>query len=97
MMSSCPTRRIIFLKRIVYRILPLAVLAAFVLLTPGYAQMTEQRIVRIAELGIDLDQLTAYKAALKEEIAASIRLEPGVLALYAVSVKDHPIRCLQFW
>ena len=90
MMSSCPTRRIIFLKRIVYRILPLAVLAAFVLLTPGYAQMTEQRIVRIAELGIDLDQLTAYKAALKEEIAASIRLEPGVLALYAVSVKDHP-------
>jgi len=46
----------------------------------------------LAELDIDPAQLAAYKAALKEEIAASIRLEPGVLRLYAVSIKDHPIR-----
>ena len=36
-------------------------------------------IVRIAELEIDPAQLDAYKLALKEEIEASIRLEPGVL------------------
>jgi quinol monooxygenase YgiN len=47
-------------------------------------------VVRIAELEIDPSQLEAYTAALKKEIAASIRAEPGVLRLYAVSVKGHP-------
>lgn len=78
------------LRRMICHILPLAALAAPVLLPPGCAQMTEPRIVRIAELEIDPSQLTAYKAALREEINASIRLEPGVSALYAVSLKDHP-------
>ena len=50
----------------------------------------QEPLVRLAELEIDPAQLGGYKAALKEEIAASIRLEPGVLKLYAVSVKDHP-------
>jgi len=79
-----------FLKRIIYRVLPLAAFAASILVPPGYAQVTEQRIVRIAELEIDPSQLEAYKAALKEEIEASIQLESGVSALYAVSVKDQP-------
>ena len=47
-------------------------------------------IVRIAELEIDPGQLDAYKLALKQEIETSIRVEPGVLTLYAVSVKGHP-------
>jgi quinol monooxygenase YgiN len=47
-------------------------------------------IVRIAELEIDPAQLDAYKLALKEEIDTSIRVEPGVLTLYAVSLKEHP-------
>jgi quinol monooxygenase YgiN len=47
-------------------------------------------IVRIAELEIDPAQLDAYKLALKEEIETSIRVEPGVLTLYAVSLKGHP-------
>jgi quinol monooxygenase YgiN len=46
--------------------------------------------VRLAELRIDPGQLEDYKAALREEIEASIRLEPGVLTLYAVSVKGDP-------
>ena len=46
--------------------------------------------MRIAELEVYPDQVAAYKIALKEEIETSIRVEPGVLALYAVSVKDHP-------
>lgn len=50
----------------------------------------EQPLVRIAELEIDPSQVSAYTAALKEEIATSIRVEPGVLTLYAVSVKDQP-------
>lgn len=50
------------------------------------------RVVRIAELEIDPAQLESYKAALKEEIETSIRVEPGVLTLYAVSIKDQPAR-----
>lgn len=56
----------------------------------GFSGPVEDRIVRIAELEIYPDHLDAYKAALTEEIAASIRTEPGVLTLYAVSVKAHP-------
>jgi quinol monooxygenase YgiN len=44
-------------------------------------------IVRIAELEIDPDRVDAYTAVLSEEIEASVRLEPGVLFLFAVSVK----------
>ena len=55
-----------------------------------FAQANDERLVRIAELEIDPAHLDAYKDALREEIGASIRLEPGVLTLYAVAVKDHP-------
>ena len=47
-------------------------------------------MVRGAELEIKPSQVEAYKAALREEIEASIRLEPGVLTLYAVAVRNHP-------
>jgi quinol monooxygenase YgiN len=50
----------------------------------------KQPLVRIAELEIDPGQLQAYRDALKEEIATSIRVELGVLTLYAVSLKDQP-------
>ncbi|MDE3106243.1 MAG: antibiotic biosynthesis monooxygenase [Acidobacteriota bacterium] len=47
-------------------------------------------VVHLAELQIDPAHLEEYKALLREEIAASIRIEPGVLTLDAVAVKDHP-------
>ena len=50
----------------------------------------EIQMVRLAKLVIDFAQLEKYKAALKEEIEASFRLEPGVLTLYAVSEKGNP-------
>lgn len=49
-----------------------------------------QPLVRIAALEIDPAQLDAYRSLLKEEIATSIRVAPGVLSLAAVSVRDHP-------
>lgn len=54
------------------------------------AESVGSPLVRIAELEIDPAQLDAYKLALKEEIETSIRVEPGVLTLYAVSLKEHP-------
>ena len=50
----------------------------------------KDRVVRLAKLQIDPAHLESYKAALKEEIETSIRVEPGVLALNAVSEKDNP-------
>ena len=47
-------------------------------------------MVRLAKLVIDSTQLENYKAALKEEIETSVRIEPGVKTLYAVTEKDNP-------
>src|SRR4051812_20163769 len=58
----------------------------------AFADEAERMKVRLAKLEIDPVHLGAYKAALKEEIEASIRLEPGVLALRAVSEKEKPTR-----
>lgn len=49
-----------------------------------------KQMVRLAKLTIDAMQLEQYKAVLKEEIEASVRLEPGVITLYAVSEKNNP-------
>ena len=54
------------------------------------AGQTQGRVVRLAELEINPIQLEDYKAALSEEIATSVRIEPGVLALYAVALKENP-------
>ena|SRR6516165_7157786 len=63
------------------------------------AQASGKPIVQIAELEIDPSQLESYKALLIEEIEASVRIEPGVLALNAVSVKGSPsqIRILEVY
>ncbi|MBK8084491.1 MAG: antibiotic biosynthesis monooxygenase [Devosia sp.] len=56
-------------------------------------------LVRIAELEIDPSRLARYRALLAEEIAASVRLEPGVLSLQATALKHAPnqIRILEVY
>jgi quinol monooxygenase YgiN len=51
---------------------------------------TETRVARIAEIEVDPQQLEAYRAALREGVEAALRLEPGVLTITAVSIKEHP-------
>jgi quinol monooxygenase YgiN len=53
---------------------------------------TQGPVVRIAELEIDPTQLESYQAVVKEEMETSVRVEPGVLAIYCVAEKDHPNR-----
>ena len=65
---------------------------ALSLCAPSFAQERQSSNVRLAELDIDPAHLEAYKAALSEGIEAAIRLEPGVLGLYAVSERDNPTR-----
>ena len=48
------------------------------------------QLVRLARLVIDPAQLEPYKALLKEGMETAVRVEPGVLTLYAVSEKKQP-------
>ncbi len=77
-------------KQVMVLGMPLIACCIFLANRRGYSEPVQDRIVRLAELEIYPDQLNAYKAALKEEIDTSIRTEPGVLTLYAVSIKNHP-------
>lgn len=47
-------------------------------------------LVRLSKITVDPAQLDAYNAYLKEEIETSMRLEPGVLTLYATADKESP-------
>ncbi len=53
---------------------------------------SENNKVRLSLITVDPEQLDDYNTFLKEEIEASMKLEPGVLTLYAVSEKEHPNR-----
>ncbi len=53
-------------------------------------------VVRIAKLQIDSAQLDAYKAALKLHAETAVRVEPGVLNLYAVYEKNNPTHVTVF-
>jgi 4-carboxymuconolactone decarboxylase len=67
----------------------ITVVIAFVFCNNAFAQNNNQ-MVRLAKLVIDSAQLENYKALLKEEIETSVRVEPGVKTLYAVSEKNNP-------
>ena len=57
---------------------------------------TSAPYVRIAAIEVVPERLETYRAALKEEIEAAVRLEPGVLALHAVCGKDDPAHVTVF-
>ena len=65
------------------------VLLSFVCCGNVAAQQRKQ-LVRLAKLVIDPPQLESYKALLKEGIETAVRVEPGVITLYAVSEKERP-------
>ena len=67
----------------------IAVILTLFTIQVATAQQAKQ-MVRMAKLVIDSTHLETYKALLKEEIETSLRVEPGVLTLYAVSEKEKP-------
>jgi quinol monooxygenase YgiN len=56
-------------------------------------------MVRVSEIEIASSYLEEYKAILKEEAAASVRLEPGVIAIFPMYEKEHPtqVRILELY
>lgn len=50
----------------------------------------------MARLEIDEAKLEQYKTALREHAETAVHVEPGVLTLYGVAEKDHPIHIMVF-
>ena len=64
------------------------VLASFI--CSNAAAQEKKQMTRLAKIVVDSAQLESYMAFAKEEIETSLRVEPGVLTLYAVSEKNNP-------
>jgi quinol monooxygenase YgiN len=62
----------------------------------SFAAEAHGQYVRLAELEIDPAQLEGFSSAVKESVETAVRVEPGVLVLYAVSEKDNPTRVRVF-
>ena len=56
-------------------------------------------MVRISEIEIHSNYLAEYKAILKEEAEASVRLEPGVISIFPMYQKENPtqVRILEIY
>lgn len=69
-----------------------AAIKALCIIKQEYAKPVpaEKNLARLSKITVDPAQLDAYNVFLKEEIEASMQLEPGVLALYATAEKDAP-------
>jgi quinol monooxygenase YgiN len=67
----------------------LTIMAIFFFSEITFAQ-TKTNYIRIAKITVDSAKLESYKAALKEEIDTSVRVEAGVVSLNAVYDKEHP-------
>lgn len=59
----------------------------------------EDMMVRISEIEILPEYLEEYKAILKEEASASVKIEKGVLAIFPMSKKENPnqIRIIEIY
>ncbi len=54
------------------------------------SQTNAEMMVRISEIEIVPEFLAEYNAILKEEAAASVKKEPGVVAIFPMYMKDQP-------
>ena len=73
-------------------LLILIIITSILMLSFGKKTMAQQKnqMVRLAKIHVDPSQLEKYNAALKEQMATAVRVEPGVLTYYAVADKTDP-------
>ncbi len=54
------------------------------------AEEKKDMLIRISEIEIYPEYLNEYIAILKEEAEISVNIEPGVIAIYPMQIKDNP-------
>ena len=62
----------------------------FLFLSKNAMAQQNKQMVRLAKIEVDPARLDSYNAALKEQMNAAIKTEPGVLTYYAVADKTNP-------
>ena len=70
----------------------LPVVLTVVLALVGHDRLLAQEqgmLVRISEIQVDAEYLQEYTAILREEAEASVRLEPGVVAIFPMYQKEN--------
>jgi quinol monooxygenase YgiN len=69
------------------------------LLQNGLFAQKNNMIIRISEIEIDSTYIEEYKKILKEESRASVQLEPDVICIYPMYVKERPtqVRILEIY
>lgn len=88
------------LIRNIYKNLSLYLILTTMISTSGtISAQNKNTMVRIAEIEIYPEYLTAYKTILQEEASASVKLEPGVLAIYPMYQKNDStqVRILEIY
>ena len=80
-------------------LLPIFAMAMLPLYSTALAAQQAEIMVRVSEIEIVSSHLEEYKAILKEEAAASVRLEPGVIAIFPMYQQEHPtqVRILEVY
>lgn len=79
------------MKRILRGLFLILITMATVLISAEQANaQQDHRMIRIAKIQVDPAQLDGYNAALREQMTTAIKVEPGVLAYYAVADKANP-------
>lgn len=71
-----------------YKILIICIIGAIM----AVAQESKEPLVKISEIVVDCKKLAEYKAILQEESKQSVKVESGVLILYAMQHTDNPCR-----
>jgi quinol monooxygenase YgiN len=74
-------------------------MAMLPLYSTALAAQQAEIMVRVSEIEIVSSHLEEYKAILKEEAAASVRLEAGVIAIFPMYQQEHPtqVRILEVY
>ena len=81
-------------NRILSRIIGLVMLS--ISFYPNAHGQSGKPFIRVARIVVDSAVLEQYHAALKESIGTAVKVEPGVLALYAVADKERPTHITVF-
>ena len=75
------------------------ILAFMLFAHTNISAQTKDMMIRISEIEIDSSYLQEYNNILQEESRASVKLEPGVIAIYPMCQKENPtqIRILEIY
>lgn len=75
------------------------ILAFMLLAHTNISAQTKNMMIRIAEIEIDSNYVQEYNNILQVESRASVKLEPGVIAIYPMYQKENPtqIRILEIY